>query len=216
MASYGKRLHNEMILLEEQCDRYISYEKYYVINIEIIQGDISSEEIQKWSKTFLTSNRNRPIAVYIYQLTISLIFSCLEENESHYLQGSHQNIISDYTSIVTNMIQTESNVKCNIVEFDTQTQIFTYFLWKVYCNSRNCINKISPNNIKLTYIKSLTLSELINMLKDLGIDYSNLPSMERYGIFFKLKRKKNKIVVVSLSEEFDARDTRKYTNFIFG
>ncbi len=216
MTSYAKRLHNEMVLLEEQSDHYISYEKYYVINIEIIQGNISPEKVQKWSKIFLTKNLNRPIVVYVYQLTISLIFSCLEENESHYLGGSHQNIISEYTSVVANMIPNESNIKCNIVEFDTQTQIFTYFLWKVYCNSRNCINKILPNNISLNYIKSLTLEESITMLKDLGIDWSNLPNTERYGTFYKLKKKKNKIVVISLSEKFDARDSRKYTNFIFG
>jgi hypothetical protein len=51
----------------------------------------------------------------------------------------------------------------------------------------------------------------------MGINWEEDISNERkYGIFLKLKKDKNSYVISTLSEYIDARNSKKYVNYIFG
>ena len=74
----------------------------------------------------------------------------------------------------------------------------------------------SSGTITAADINTKTSSELMSMLKESGADWDAISDTEKYGIFYKLKKRRGKVIVSSISEAFDARDTRKYTTFIFG
>ncbi len=208
-----KKLNNEMTMLEEISDRYISCENYYVIKILMSVG--VDKEIQEWTRELLSKNKNhQPLVVYTFGNEICMLFSCLEEGE-HYLSGSHQRLCSEYASIYSRMVG--NNVECKIVEMKTHTQVFTYFSWKVFNNSRRKIIDLSDGQITSKDIMYRTSSEIIDTLKEIGVEWEECPNDLRYGVFYKLRRKrKGKVVISSLSEPFDSRENKKYISFLFG
>jgi hypothetical protein len=213
-TSYTKKLKNEMENLEFQSDKFIPSEKYYIIKIHIFaEYDI----IKNLGKIFLARNpQHTPLTSYVFQNELCLIFSRMQEDQSHYLNGSQQKIISEYISYVSTEVQS-SNCHANIIEFESQTQVVFYLMWKVYTNFQLCAYEISNKNISMEDINSFTQTELIEKLENIGINWEEDISNERkYGIFLKLKKDKNSYVISTLSEYIDARNSKKYVNYIFG
>src|SRR5690348_1229711 len=135
-----KKLTNEMSLFEEQSDRYIPGDKYYVVNIICTTKD----SLRKFSQTLLTHDL-QPLVSYLFGNSISLVYSSVGENQTHNLNGSHHKIISMFCSEIT--LNLKCPVKCSIVEFDTRTQVTSYFLWKVHNNSMTCLISKSKKKI---------------------------------------------------------------------
>ena len=213
-TSYTKKLKNEMENLEFQSDKIIPFEKYYIIKIHVLA---EYEVIKNLGKIFLARNsQHTPLTTYVFQNEIYLIFSRMSsEDQNHYLNGSQQKIISEYVSYVS--IELKRGCEVNIVEFETQTQVVFYLMWKVYTNFQLCAYEVSDKSIKLEDINSFTQSEIIEKLESMGINWEEDISNERkYGIFLKLKKDKNSYVISTLSEYIDARNSRKYVNYIFG
>lgn len=206
-----------MRLLEEESDRYISCEMYYIIKIQCETANTQAAE--KRGKNFLTRNTaHQPLVSYIFKTETSaeivLVYSCLEEGEEHWHGGRHSTVISYYASLLGKELGVD--VKVNIVEFETRTQVLTYFSWLVHENSRVSMVLSSANELSATDIRNHTYQELLERLKAVGVDWKSFPPSERYGTFYKLKKRKGKVVIASISEAFDARDTRKYSAFMFG
>lgn len=211
--SSTKRLHHEVISLEEDSDKFVPYDKYYVIAITILSGKVTLKDIQGWAKMMLTYDENhQPLVTYTYGMDIFLMYSCLNEGEDHYLKGSHQKLCSKYVSIFNNLIKGDSNVECKIVEVDTQNQMFAYFSYKIFNNSQNTLIQLSNGKITLKDIVYKTSKELHSQLDR---RWDDIPKIERYGVFYKFKRKKNGVAITSLSDLFDARDHKKYNAFLF-
>lgn len=211
---YTKRIKNDMEDIEHDSDKFISSGKYYIIHISI--PNYPPENMKNFGKIFLTRNsEHQPLSTYIFENELYLIFSCYEEEKSHYLEGSHQEIISEYVSFISSETSS-SEIKAHIVEFYTQTQIISYFIWKIYLNSRMYISKISDGKIDSNDIQSQTLNEITTLLGEYGVDWESLPNENKYGVFYKLKKSNEKYVISTLSEYFDARNNQKYLNYIFG
>ena len=91
-----------------------------------------------------------------------------------------------------------------------------YCSYLVHRNSRESMIK-SSDSLSTIDIRNHTHKELVDKLKNNGVEWENLSSDEKYGTFYKLKKKKGgKIVISSLSEAFDARNMKKYSVFMFG
>ena len=212
-----RRLRNEMHLLERESDKYIPYDMYYIV--KIIGDTVDSGVVEKWGKNFLTKNViHQPLISYIFQTKISmeifLVYSCLEEGEKHYLQGSHSKIISQYVSLLSQELGVD--IRVSIIEFETRTQVLMYFSYLVHQNSQTAMIIASRNGISAADIRNHTQQELLGKLRDIEVDWSSLPGPEKYGMFYKLKKRQGKVVIASMSEVFDARNTKKYSVFIFG
>lgn len=216
MTSYITKLQNEIHTLEKECDKYISNEYYYIINIQIPVGNLDLEKIHKINalgKKILVNTEHQPLAVYVSSNTLSLVHSCIKKNEIHYLAGSYSKIISKYVSLVSRKLKT--NVVCSIIQFENQVKVVTYFSCKVYGSFQEYCSRNLDINLSVSD-NSITKSELLEKLKDKGVIWENIPGIEKFGVFYKLKRKKNKTVISSMSELFNARNLKKYTNYFFG
>lgn len=227
MSSNVKRLQNEIITIEENSDSFIPYDHYYIIKVDIISEDHSKvfhNLVKEISLKSLSDNvRHLPLLVYVFNNTVYILYSCLSEGQTHFLKGSHQSLCSEYCSYffnnITNGIGCTSvvdfKIKCNIIQLSTQTKVFVYFSWIVYQNSLNCMRSIDKL-ISERDTNSFPMVELIERMKKNGIDWEEIDNNERYGTFYKLERKKGgKLAIDSLSESLDAREEKRYINYMF-
>ena len=230
MASNVKRLHNEIISLEENSDSCISYNKYYVIRITILQNSLIDNEVhtndnEKCTLHIITqellslNSKHQPLVTYTHGNEVLILFSCLSEGEKHYLNGSQQLLCSEYCSLFYSKLPYKSSTKiiCRIIEFSTQTKVFAYFSWVVYQCTLATIISLSRKRIKEKDTSTFPITELVEMLENkCNIKWSEENSSDKYGTFYKLKKKKSKLYISSMSEAFDAREDRKYITYLFG
>ncbi len=230
MASNVKRLHNEIISLEEGSDVCISHDKYYVIRITILQNPLSSSEVhmvdnEKYTLSTIAqellslNSKHQPLVTYTHGDEILILFSCLSEGEKHYLNGSQQLLCSEYCNVFYSKLPYNSSTKviCRIIEFSTQTKVFAYFSWTVYQCILSTIISLSRNRITEKDTGIFPITELVEMLETkCNIKWSKEDICEKYGTFYKLKKKKSKLYISSMSEAFDAREDRKYITYLFG
>lgn len=209
-----KRLCHEISSIEHDSDRYIPFDSYYIIHTRVLEGQVTHKELESWCKDLLSYKDHQPLVLYLYDHDIYAMYSCLEKGE-HYLKGSHQALCSKYVSYFNNLIKGESKVECRIIEIDTQTQVFAYFSYKVFINSQQSLIDLSNGKLTQKDIVYKTLQELIDMLKETGVDWDEIPKIKRYGTFYKLKKKKNKVTIISMSEKLDFREVKKYNTFLF-
>lgn len=223
MTSNVKRLHNEIISLEENSDSYIACDKYYVIRVTVSYNpEISDKDkdLDTIAQELLSLNsEHQPLVVYTHDSEVLLLFSCLSEGEKHYLNGSHQLLCSEYCStFYNNLPQTHiSKITCRIVEFSTQTKVFAYFSWVVYQCTLSAIVRLSNKQIKEKDTSSFPISELVEKLeRECNVKWSKVVNSVKYGTFYKLKKKKSKLYISSTSEALVAREDRKYIEYLFG
>lgn len=214
-----KKIRNEMTDLEKDSDRCISSYNYYILILSVGTLEESnvktSSELHEISKKLLTKNiYHQPLVSYVFLNNIYLVYSCVDESSEHYKNGSHHKIISEYVSSIS--MGLKKRVYGSIVELETKTSVATYFTWKIHSNSLEYMAKVSKKKISSNDTKNKTLGELIITLQENGVEWNDLESCDKYGTFYKLKKKKGKIIIVELSEFFDSRDMKKYISFIFG
>jgi len=223
-----------MTILEKESDRYILFNDYYILILNIGEifykksptksekrSPLKSESsrplnVHDLAKKLLSRNTfHQPLATYVFGNSIFLVYSCVDEEQTHYKDGSHHKIISEYVSMLS--IELKRTISGSIVELDTRTSVSTYFAWKIHSNSLEFMVEVSKGQISLNDTKTKTMGELTIILQDNDVDWNSASlAPEKYGVFYKLKKKKGKVVIVDLSELFDSRDMKKYTNFIFG
>lgn len=207
ITSFTNKFETDINYLKNQSDKFISSERFYLVNLQFP----NEEGLQTVTEDFLYSHTNQPGVVYHHSDTIWLVFSCLTEG-SHYLNGSHQEIVSEYFNLIFSKYGFIPR-KINIVEFETQIQLISYFLWEIFHNSKKTILKYSGGKITPEDLVYNTYSEVISMLND-HTDWEGIPREERYGVFYKLKLTKEGITTLSFSESFDSRNLKKYINFL--
>lgn len=216
--SHIKKIQNDIDDIEKESDKFISPDKYYIIYLRFPNEtkDLSLDITKKLGKIFLNHNPNhQPLANYVFEDELYLIFSPLQDASIYYLGGSYQKLLSEHVSYFSNYLKC-GNVKCAIIEFASQIQIITYFTLRIYVNSRRFILGLLNDKLSEDDISSRTLSELTEELKNYNQDWENIPNENKFGIFLKLKNSGNKIVISTLSECFDARNNQRYINYIFG
>lgn len=210
-----KKLSNGISNIEEESDRKIPYSSYYIVYIKIKDANVAVTDFVK--KILRTEKTNPPLIAYVFRYDVYLLFSCLEKStDSHYLDGSHHRLISEYVCKFYNGLSSPSIV-C-IVEFDTRTKIMIYFQYKVFENIKKTICSLSRKKMTMEEIDSITLQESIGKLeKYLDIKWNDIPNEEKYGTFYRyvtdLETKKQKFV--TLSENIDSTSTSKYATFFF-
>ena len=222
--SYVKKLTNEMILCEKESVNIIPPNFYYIVKIkfQIPQADDNMNLIAEISEIALHL-APKPIAVYYSSDTILLIFPRIEcsitnnfDSQHHEFEGNHNLIVSKYVLLFSKQLPMTSNISAEIVHFETQIKIFTYLSWIIFQTSQKAMIKLSNGSITQKEIQFRTDGELKIILEKQGVIWNNINSNEKYGALIRLKRKKEKTSVMYLSEFLDARDTKKYINFLFG
>lgn len=211
-----KRLSNEMDSLESDSDRFIQPDMYYIVRFKVDNNDDIQVKtflpLRNFAESMLSSDP-RPAAAYHNIDTISLIFSCSIDSEEHQFSGSHHRIVSKYASALARVVPLDVSV--GIIEFETQTQIVTYLGLDIFHTSQNAMKRLSGGKITDNLLHFRTEKELRDMLNDQGVDWNDVDPAEKYGTLIKLKSKKGKVTISSLSEHFDARETKRYINFVF-
>ena len=221
--SNTKRLVSEISAIELESCRIIEPSSLYVVKIAF-DNMLSPGEIKRLATDELYSDP-QPVSIYFNDAEIVLIFSYVTENYylpggceifNHQLSGNHHHIVSKYASKFSRILP-QSKIIVSIVEFQTQIQAIAYMGWVVYNTSQNTFISLSNGKINEDLLQFRTHLELKDILYDkCGVKWDTLDNHVRYGTFLKLKRRKGKIVIKELSENFDARETKRYTNFIFG
>jgi len=178
------------------------------------------KELHAIAQELLSLNsEHQPLATYTRDNEVLILFSCLADGEKHYLNGSQQLLCSEYCSIFYNNLPSGgiSKVICRIIEFSTQTKVFAYFSWAVYQCTLATIISLSKKQIKEKDTNSFPITELVEKLETkCDVKWSKVDNSDKYGTFYKLKKKRSKLYISSMSEAFDARDDRKYIAYLFG
>lgn len=209
-TSFTKKFEIDIKYIKEQSDKRIPPDKFYLVNIQFdTLEDNSSDMVEE----FLFSVENQPAVIYFHRDVIWLIFSCLvTPGKRHFANGSHQEIISYYFRTIYALKQVLPH-KINIVEFETQTQLLSYFLLEVFKNSQKVIIEFSNGAITQEDLIYNTSFENLQKLEEV-VSWDSIPKSERYGTFYKLKKVKTEIKVISFSESYDSRNFKRYANFL--
>ncbi len=201
-------------MLKHKSNKFISSEKYYVIHIQL--PNTPRESVNKWGRECILDADNQPLFVYVCNNEIYLFFSCLSEGD-HFMKGGHQEICSMYSSKLTNKIcqinklSSSEYVFCNLIEFETRNEVFTYILWKNAKSSFQILASLLKIPIAEVYKK--TFDESLSQIKT---PWDDIPKSERYGTIYKLKKKKGKVILSSFSKLIDARKKEEYMAYFFG
>jgi hypothetical protein len=209
--SSSKRVQNDISACEENSDRRIPADKYYIVFIELVGTDSLTNTV----KTFLKNrDEHRALAVYVYENQAHLLFSSVEEGD-HYLRGSHHAICSEYASLVTLEHKCSSRVK--IVELDSRTVILVYFQTKVFENAKKSAHLLSKNTITKKEINQLTFGEIIPLLKEkASVSWEKIAGGQRFGTFYKyLIGSDHREKFITLTGLIDMQDIERYTGYFF-
>jgi hypothetical protein len=214
MASSSKRLQNDVLNYESSSDRKIASNMYYIVCIHLETNSDGPSLIKKLIRQDFEGD-GAPLAAYTYFNDVYLVFSSLEESKGeHYLGGSHQKICSYFASSIARLI--DMNIVCSIVELDSRTKVLVYFQTKIYENAKKSIMVLLKGKVKRKEIDSLSMFELLELLKKHSIIWTDLPSIERFGMFYKyIQVEGEKGKLSTLSELIDIREIRKYTTYLF-
>jgi hypothetical protein len=208
--SSSKRIQNDIASHEENSDRRIPSDLYYVIVIEVSSDCDVLAVVKGWLK-------DRPfhsaLVAYVYHHEIYLLFSSVEDKE-HYLKGSHQALCSEYASLATLEFEGKTNVK--IVELESRTKVLIYFQTKVFENSKRSAQSLSKNTISKKEICQLTFGEIVSALQDrASVAWDKIPLVDRFGMFYKYVLRGEKERFSVLSEHINLQDLEKYTTYFF-
>lgn len=205
--SSSKRLLNDIALCEENSDRKIPSEKYYVVHIKIEKD----QDVTSIAKTILKTEN--ALAAYVYQNEIYLLFSSVEK-KGHNLGGSHQKICSDYASKIS--IETTSPTMVKIVELESRTMIMIYFQTKVFENAKRSALCLSKNKITKKEINQFTFSEIIPLLESRStVVWANVSPNYRFGTFYKYVKTSKTEKFVTIAELINMKDLEKYSSYFF-
>jgi len=207
MLSSAKALQNKVSSIEEESDRKIPRDFYYIVWLRTDKpvSDLIKKLIKKNYE-----NDNLPLIIYSYASEFCLLFSSLE-NEEHFMKGSHQKICSYFASLASRLLDTL--VICSIVEFDSKPKILIYFQTKIYENAKKSVLENSNGKIATKDIQNGTLYESIEILKSNSIFWEKIEPHKRFGTIYKYKTDTKKLS--ALSELMDVRNMDKYTSYYF-
>lgn len=214
--SSTKRLQSDIASHEENSDRRIQSDMYYILVITL-SDEVSansakiSSSVKEWLKT---RTEHQALAAYVYRNEIHLVFSSVEGKE-HYLSGSHHSLCSEYASLASLTFGCRSYVK--IVELESRTLILLYFQIKIFENAKRSAHQLSKGSITKKELIQLTFAELVQNLQDRAkVTWDKVPAAERYGIFYKYSIEGNKKErYVTMSETINIQDPERYISYLF-
>lgn len=210
-SSNLNKLRNEILALERDSDKFVSSKKYYAIEITI--PDIDEDKIKQLGKDMVLDADNQPLFSYICHNRLYLFFSCLEQG-SHYLNGSHHLLCSTYGSKITETCQNTGVVTCKLIELDTQNQVYIYLVWKNTEAHFESLSRLLDCTLEEAYKN--TLQESTELLEKKGIIWDDVSKFGKFGIIYRLKEKRGKVVVSTFSTFLDSRKKTKHMDYLFG
>ena len=214
MASSSKRLQNDVLSYETASDRKIASNMYYIVCIHLESDSEGPSLVKKLIREDFEED-GTPLAAYTYFNDVYLVFSSLEDTAGeHYLGGSHHKICSYFASTISR--SKDMDVVCSIVELDSRTKVIVYFQTKIYENAKNSIFSRLKGKIKRKEFDSLSMFEMLELLKKKSITWTDIPPIERFGMFYKyVQGEEGKGKLSTLSELIDIREIGKYTAYLF-
>lgn len=217
--SNTKSIINELCTLETESAAIIPKDYYYALKIKTASPKtISLKEIAE--NLLLTDPA--PSSIYYSKDSLFIIFPAAQEAEdesiviTHQLEGNHNLIVSKYCMMLSKLLP-NSDISVQIVHLPSKTKVFSYMSYIVFAEYQNTIIKLSQGDITPKELKFRTDNELKHiLLTKKGLNMDNIPTEQKYGVFMRVKRTKNKVSYLTMSEPFDARDTKKYISFMLG
>jgi hypothetical protein len=213
MISSTKRVHNDMHSIEEENLTIIPPEDYYALKIKFYE----SEKLDRSISEKLLNETPKPLVVYYSHDFMLVLFSSMKESLRHQLNGNHNLIVSKYARFFAQNCPTAKDISIEIVHLHSRTIIFTYLSWIIFQTFQNNLVRLSKGHITPKDLQFLTEKELKTKFSECNNSkWDNLEPHEKYGTVLHMKQIKKTTEYFGLSELFDARDTKKYTSFIFG
>jgi hypothetical protein len=211
MSSSQTRIKNTVSDHEENSDKYVPNESYYIVVLSLNESEQLTKIAKKIAKTSYGDDQT-PLAVYLCPKRIYILFSSLEDKR-HYLNGSHHLLISKFVSEISR--ETNTHVNGTIIEFDSRTKVIVYFHSKIHETSNNyAFQLIKPEMTKQNYTK-LTFTEVVDKLlkQKPRIVWSELDTSLKFGVMYKYMPEKQKYCIIS--EAFDIQNIERYSTFLF-
>ena len=213
MISSTKRVHNDMHSLEEENITIIPPKDYYALKIKFY----SSEKLDSLVPEKLLNENPKPLVVYYSHDFMLVLFSCAKELSNHQFNGNHNLIVSKYARFFAQNYPAAKDITVEIVHLHSRTVIFTYLSWIIFQTSQNNLVRLSKGLITPKDLQFLTEKELKTKFSEgNNLKWDDLDPHEKYGTVLHMRQIKKSTEYFGLSELFDARDTKKYTTFIFG
>lgn len=207
MSSSVHVLAAELDKIKESSDKFIPAKKNYIVALYFTKA----QGLAKLAKERLYCNPNHvPDAVYCGNNVIYLLFSCT--NGTHYHNGSHQSIISEYCKLYSQ----HGIDACNIIEVDSKQKIAFYVMYSMMSQFTRMMADNSNGKLTEKNVQQLTINEVKKIYQTNDIPWIKKSPSVRYGEIFKLKEQHNTQVISSFSEKPDFRRYEKFVVAIFG
>lgn len=202
-VSYIKKLQNEIALYEENSDRIIPPENYYVVVITIQNNaaTLFGKKVDMFTKyaeeIASVTETTRPSVIYVYPPHIYYLYSSVDEKSEHRHNGSQQEICSEFSSVASIILSTP--VTTRIVELETKSQVQAYFCLKNFENTRNSLVLLSKEKLSRKDVSQYTLQECIELFdKKTGSVWEKIPHKERFGVFIKGAGSNKRLISIAL------------------
>lgn len=208
--SSSKRLQNDIIVHEENSDRCVPNNSYFIICLR--SSPEESPNLNTLTKKLIKDPKI--LVAYVYDRTSYLVFSAIEEGE-HYLSGKHHALISKYTSLA--VLELGCEVETQLIELDNKTKVVVYLYSQICENMKLTAMKVSKGVIDKKILSQLSFNEIKKELSDRSIIWDSIPGEERYGTIYKYIEGGNgvKPKYQAMSEMINLNNLSKYTDYIF-
>jgi len=196
MTSFARKLQHEVQQYVAASDVKIPEMKRYIVSIEIPRSQPVSK-VRECAMKMLHHNRDHaPIFVYTFGFSIC---ACFDGAKEMYRNGSVQVICSEYSSLLTMWLKTEEPVIATLVYFDTQPQVYAYFVWRMFILVRHSMRQLTTTPLS----PDLTMEEMSQTLKAEGVDWDKKADDEKYGVFYRFRTLRKKKVIAEFSKRLD-------------
>lgn len=212
-VSYIKKLQNEIVLYEDESDRKVPNESYYVL-VVAVEGMTGKkiDTLIKYAEEVLTVvEGSSPTLIYVYPPYVYYLYSSVDDKSEHVHGGSHQAICSEFSSIMS-IISGGVPSSTQLIELETKSKVMAYFCFKNFEHTRNSIVALSKEKVTRKDVAQYTLSESIELFdKKSGSNWDKISPKERFGVFIKGKESSRKYS----SNSLDFKDIDALMSFLF-
>lgn len=212
LSSY-QRLMNDIRACEENSDKKINSDVYFIVKLSLLNEDIDITSFIKKDLVAKNIMNVEALSAYVYRNTAYILFSSVEG--THYLDGSHHALCSHYASNATEYHGCHAISK--VIELDNRDKVSIYLQAMVTENMKETIRRVSNITVSKKETTALTHAELINLLEQkTNIKWDETPTAQKYGIFYKLCVGKDGTKKFStLSEIINSKSIEKLNDFLF-
>lgn len=184
MSSCIKAVGNEVYAAEHPDEYTLKAKGYFIVRLE----GLDTSTIREDCLYFLSNavDNVSPSCVHYFRDVLTLFYQL----PTMLCRGRWNEIISYFVGHLA-CKRSRDEIRCNVVEFNTKSELFVYMCWRLHYLYLEFLMEVNPkltSNELLTY----TSAEIDNILIESGMNPGVFTQSQKYGDYYRLSNKKLK------------------------